>query len=658
MCIHKYLVSNNSRSICCGQINILDRVMNNNQNKENYFSWNNVGEMADINSHIIYASTIIGKHQWNSKIKLQLEQQLKRIVDKQNDKILNISVIGEFSSGKSSFINALVGYELLSVNAIQGTTVAITIIEYGSSLSITLTDFNNKQTRKEYSTIISLRNELHQFTTDSKYAKNISFISVTLPSTILKNGFRIIDTPGTNSLELWHEEITKRAITDISDLSIVLTDATRPMPETLISFIEETLGNSVKYCAFVANKIDLIREKERNGILNYVKVKASHDLDIEKPLVYPFSSVALTNMFSSEKTVVDKDSFLITTNSLKELLDYSLHNRVKAQARKILQLIDQIFTTLSHDIQQIEEQYKKELLVLEKSKQVNLKPFIQKQITERQIMFKEYADEQRFLAQKKCDNLVNSSICHIKNKIDNCTSLDDLSSYIKNGTLSEDVRKESSLIDRGIETTNTALSSLFYDEIKRFQKNFKREFEKLNILSIQIDVTPKATNIRRHISTANIGTVTTLITEELSKENWAIGGGGVAGAAIGTMILPGVGTVIGGLLGLFAGGAVAPDLQSVKSNIKNKLSIPLKSYYSSVSNDAIANTNTYIVDLSKNIETEINRYFSVYNSIVNDRIFKWKEQHHVINEKIAIIQCEIDRIQSRQCSIKNIINRI
>lgn len=658
MCIHKYLVSNNSKSICWGQINISDCVMNNNQNKENYFSWNNIGEMADINSHIVYASTIIGKYQWNSKIKLHLEQQLRKIVDKQNDKTLNISVVGEFSSGKSSFINALVGYELLAVNAIQGTTVAITIIEYGSSLSITLTDFYNKQTRKEYPTIISLRDELHQFTTDSKYAKNISFISVTLPSAILKNGFRIIDTPGTNSLELWHEEITKRAITDISDLSIVLTDATRPMPETLMSFIEETLGNSVKDCAFVANKIDLIREKERNGILNYVKVKANHDLNIEKPLVYPFSSAALTNMFSSEKIAVDNDSFLITTNSLKELLDYSLHNRVKAQARKTLQLIDQIFTTLNHDIQQIEEQYKKELLVLEKSKQVNLKPFIQKQIAERQIMFKEYADEQRFLAQKKCDNLVNSSIYHIKSKIDNCTSLDELSSYIKNGTLSEDIKKESSLIYRGTETTNTALSSLFYDEIKRFQKNFKREFEKLNILSIQIDVTPKTTNIRRRISTANIGAVTTLITEELSKENWAIGGGGIAGAAIGTMILPGIGTAIGGLVGLLAGGAVAPELQNVKNNIKNKLSVPLKSYYGSVANDVIVNTNTYIVDLSKNIETEINRYFSSYNSIVNDRISKWKEQHNMINIRIATIQCEIDRIQSRQRSIKDIINRI
>ena len=273
-------------------------------------------------------------------------------------------------------------------------------------------------------------------------------------------------------------------------------------------------------------------------------------------------------------------------------------------------------------------------------------------------MFKEYADEQRFLAQKKCDNLVNSSIYHIKSKIDNCTSLDELSSYIKKGTLSEDIKKESSLIDRGTETTNAALSSLFYDEIKRFQKNFKREFEKLNILSIQIDVTPKATNIRRRISTANIGAVTTLITEELSKENWAIGGGGITGAVIGTMIFPGIGTAIGGFVGLLAGGAVAPNLQDVKNNVKSKLSVPLKSYYGSVANDVIANTNTYIVDLSKNIETEINRYFSSYNSIVNDRISKWKEQHNMINIRIATIQCEIDRIQSRQRSIKDIINRI
>ena len=229
--------------------------------KENYFSWDNLSEMADIQSHITYATTVLNKYNWDDSVKRSLKKQLDTIVAKQNDKVLNISVIGEFATGKSSFINALVGHELLAVNVLQGTTVAITIIEYGTSYSLSLVDKNGNPTTTEYKNINYLSSALQHYTTDPSYADTINHVRVTLPSDILKKGFRIIDTPGTNSLEQWHEEITRRAINDISDMSIILVDVTRPMPETLIGFVESALGNCVKDCLFVANKIDIIRPR-------------------------------------------------------------------------------------------------------------------------------------------------------------------------------------------------------------------------------------------------------------------------------------------------------------------------------------------------------------------------------------------------------------
>ena len=130
----------------------------------NYFSWRNISEMADIDSHIVFATTLMGKYDWEEATKHRLEKQVSAIVDKQNDNLLNISVIGEFSTGKSSFINALVGYELLAVNVIQGTTVAITIIEYSEQFSITLTDFSGKSLKIIFKSIDSLRQQLHIYT--------------------------------------------------------------------------------------------------------------------------------------------------------------------------------------------------------------------------------------------------------------------------------------------------------------------------------------------------------------------------------------------------------------------------------------------------------------------------------------------------------------
>lgn len=613
--------------------------------------------MADIDSHIVFASTLMGKYDWEEATKYSLEKQLAAIIEKQNDKLLNISVIGEFSTGKSSFINALVGYELLAVNVIQGTTVAITIIEYSEDFSITLTDFSGRSSKKVYKSIDSLRQQLHIYTTDAAYAKKINYVTVTLPSDILKNGYRIIDTPGTNSLELWHEEITRRAIRELSDLSIILTDATQPMPVTLMSFVDNTLGDSIKNCAFVANKIDRIREKERDGVIKFIGKKICQSFEIEEPIVLPFSAVALTNSFAKETINIDSNSFLLTANSLEHLLSYTAKQRLRAQARKILHLVDDIYSTLDNNIKNIATQYQQELQMLERSKQTDLKPFISRQISTRQKSFLSGARDYKYKVESVCDTLTSKAKTNIESKIEACDSLDNLSNYIK-GSLSDDIKKEGQSIVSGTESKFGELRKLFNRELKLFQKDFEKEFEKLKILSVKFNVKPQDVAVRHSANSANIGPVMTFISEELSKENWAIGGGLGAGAVIGSMILPGIGTVIGGILGGIVGGAASPDTSEVITKVKSKLTTPLRPYYRSINNDCMTNYNTYVNDISSYLESEINRYYSTYASTVRQRIKDWETQHRNIKERIQRVEKGINGLKNRQQSIKNIISKI
>lgn len=623
----------------------------------NYFSWRNISEMADIDSHIVFASTLIGKYEWEKVTKSDLEKQLSTIVEKQNDKMLNITVIGEFSTGKSSFINALVGYELLAVNVIQGTTVAITTIEYSEDFSIILTDFFAKSSKKVYKSIDSLRQQLHIYTTDAIYAKKINYVTVTLPSDILKNGYRIIDTPGTNSLELWHDEITRRAIKEHSDLSIILTDATQPMPETLMSFVDNTLGDSVKSCAFVANKIDRIREKERGGIIKYIGKKICQSFEIEEPIVLPFSAVALTNNFTKETVNIDSNSFLLTANSLEQLLSYTAKQKLKAQARKILHLADDIYSTLDNNIKNIATQYQQELQMLERSKQTDLRPFISRQVSMRQKSFLSEAKDYKYKVESVCETLASKAKSSIETEIENYSTLDGLSNYIK-GSLSDNIKNEGLSIISGTESQFRELRKLFNKELKKFQKEFEREFKKLKILSVKFNIKPKDIAVRHSANSANIGPVTILITEELSKENWAFGGGAAAGTAIGTAIAPGVGTLFGAVIGFFAGAAAAPDTSEVKGKIKSKLSTPLRSYYRSVVSDCMTNYNNYVNDINLYLETEINRYYSTYASTIRQRTKDWETHHRNIKEKIQKIEKEINGLRNRQQSIKNIISKI
>lgn len=623
----------------------------------NYFSWRNISEMADIDSHIVFATTLMGKYDWEEATKHRLEKQVSAIVDKQNDNLLNISVIGEFSTGKSSFINALVGYELLAVNVIQGTTVAITIIEYSEQFSITLTDFSGKSLKIIFKSIDSLRQQLHIYTTDAAYAKKIDYVTVTLPSDILKNGYRIIDTPGTNSLELWHEEVTCRAIKELSDLSIILTDSTQPMPATLVSFLDNTLGDSVESCAFVANKIDRIGDKERDGIIKFIGKKICQSFDIENPMVLPFSSVALTNSFAKETVSVDSGSFLLTTSSLERLLSYTAKQRLRAQAQKILHLVDDIYSTLDNNIKSIAAQYQQELQMLERSRQTDFKPFISRQIYLRQKSFMAGAQDYKYKVESVCDSLASTAKNNIETKNQNYSTLDALSNYIK-GSLSKDIKDEGRSIISGTEAQFKKLRTLFNKELKQFQKEFEREFDKLKILSVKFNLKPKDMVVRHSAHSANIGPVTTLITEELSKENWAVGGGAAAGAAIGTVLAPGIGTIVGTVIGLFAGAAAAPDTSGVKGKIKSKLSIPLHSYYRSVASDCMTNYNNFVDDIRSRLETEINRYYSTYASTIAQRIKDWEARHRAVKGRIQMIEKEIDSLGSRQQMIKKMISKI
>jgi len=623
----------------------------------NYFSWRNISEMADIDSDIVFATTLMGKYDWEEATKHRLEKQVSAIIAKQNDNLLNISVIGEFSTGKSSFINALVGYELLAVNVIQGTTVAITIIEYSEQFSITLTDFLGKSLKIIFKSIDSLRQQLHIYTTDAAYAKKIDYVTVTLPSDILKNGYRIIDTPGTNSLELWHEEVTCRALRELSDLSIILTDATQAMPATLVSFLDNTLGDSVESCAFVANKIDRIGDKERDGIIKFIGKKICQSFDIENPMVLPFSSVALTNSFAKETVSVDSGSFLLTTSSLERLLSYTAKQRLRAQAQKILHLVDDIYSTLDNNIKSIAAQYQQELQMLERSRQTDFKPFISRQIYLRQKSFMAGAQDYKYKVESVCDSLASTAKNNIETKIQNCSTLDGLSNYIK-GSLSKDIKDEGQSIISGTEAQFKKLRTLFNKELKQFQKEFEREFDKLKILSVKLNLKPKDMVVRHSAHSANIGPVTTLITEELSKENWAVGGGAAAGAAIGTVLAPGIGTIVGTVIGLFAGAAAAPDTSGVKGKIKSKLSTPLHSYYRSVASDCMTNYNNFVDDIRSRLETEINRYYSTYASTIAQRIKDWEARHRAVKGRFQMIEKEIDSLGSRQQMIKKMISKI
>ncbi len=118
-----------------------------------------------------------------------------RIQNKLNENVFNLVVLGQFKRGKTTLINSLLGKELLPAAVVPLTSI-VTVISYGEMLEITVCFRDDR-----YDTI--LLEQLSGYITEAENPnndKNVKEVHILYPSPYLKEGVRLIDTPGVGSI--------------------------------------------------------------------------------------------------------------------------------------------------------------------------------------------------------------------------------------------------------------------------------------------------------------------------------------------------------------------------------------------------------------------------------------------------------------------------
>jgi small GTP-binding protein len=181
---------------------------------------------------------------------------LERLRQAQNQlsELFLLVVVGEFNSGKSALINALLGHPYLK-EGVTPTTDRIHILQYGESGP---PEFAGDDARLFRFPVDFLR-EIH-----------------------------IVDTPGTNAVLRRHEAIA-RDFVPRSDMVIFVTSADRPFTESERKFLEH-IRQWGKKIIFVVNKIDILASSaDADEILSFVKDQAHRLLDFD-PTVFMLSA--------------------------------------------------------------------------------------------------------------------------------------------------------------------------------------------------------------------------------------------------------------------------------------------------------------------------------------------------------------------------------
>ena len=238
-------------------------------------------------------------HDIDGSLANALGVKVKEVLDLNSDGLLRVAVVGEFSSGKSTIINALLRTQLLGVDVTQGTTNVPTIIEYGEEPNAfvyfndgTSTSYNNAKDAV-------YENNLPRFVCDYT-VKGVSSLSVKevrilYPSKFLKNGIALIDTPGIDSTVKQRNEITAKVMQE-ADAALIVIPFDQPLPESVKSFLDSKVFAHIPRCLFVVSGSGIeadYREVERK--LYYIK-KGLENFKADTGLILPALQLTLEEM--------------------------------------------------------------------------------------------------------------------------------------------------------------------------------------------------------------------------------------------------------------------------------------------------------------------------------------------------------------------------
>lgn len=195
----------------------------------------------------------------------------------------NLAILGQMKRGKSSFVNALLGAEILPTGILPLTSV-ITRVRYGSTPAAEIVYKSGQSEAIEL-------HALHEYITEAANPgnrKQVASAEVAYPSELLHKGIDLIDTPGIGSTYLHNTSTTEDYLNEI-DAGIVVLSVDPPITEVELDFLRR-IRQDIPKLLFVINKADIVSPDEVETVRRFLESEIRNRIGIEPPELFPFSA--------------------------------------------------------------------------------------------------------------------------------------------------------------------------------------------------------------------------------------------------------------------------------------------------------------------------------------------------------------------------------
>lgn len=455
---------------------------------EQYFSWDNFDEIVELDKHFSFICDMFDKYGWEENTKEQLVKQFGVIKGKQKKNKIIISVVGEASTGKSSFINAILKVDLLVSGALHGTTVVPTVMEYAEDYRIEILKKNRETKEFLCDGIEELRDKTAMYTAMAESAKDVIKVFVRLPSRILADGFVIIDTPGIN-VEIQRNEVEHgKMLEEKSDAFIVLTDINKALPQTLLQFVRAKLSDSLQKCFFVATKCDVIQNDKADNVdkkviieevLDYIKRRLDGDFNLKDVMVLPYAAQEVIDDCNAEGNL-QKELLDLSQKTENAIITVLLRTEFLQRKKEQLLQLGAFYDDMLAQMKNLSSEYEQQIKSFQELRKQTMMVYLNNLAQDYE---KRYAEEAGKIIREAVDEMYAEGLQIIRSltyEMESQTAETDNRPYGLLQETSSGVKKMYEIVS-GMETFCQSVETLFAGALSEIREEIGKRFSDLNI---------------------------------------------------------------------------------------------------------------------------------------------------------------------------------
>lgn len=195
--------------------------------------------------------------------------------------VVDIAVLGQFKAGKSSFLNSLLGREVVPVHVLPATSV-VTRIGFGPADRAIVRHLSGETEE------IGI-DRLAEFVTEKENPENekqVSLVEVELSSLDAFDGIRFVDTPGLGSIFSHNTQASMDWLPHVGG-ALVAVSVNHPFSGQDLSLLSEVFRHTPE-AAILLTKADLVEPDQLAAVVEFTRDQIARQTGRELPIL-PFS---------------------------------------------------------------------------------------------------------------------------------------------------------------------------------------------------------------------------------------------------------------------------------------------------------------------------------------------------------------------------------